>query len=133
ILPKLGFTVETADIVKRVKHDGDKVRGGGPSCEVTTDKVNMEVEAAEDGTLFNLLYLEGATVPVTEIICYVLRPGEARPALTLASDNSKAPAQALQPASPLARRIAEAANLDLGNIQGTGPGNRVMRRDVEST
>src|SRR5712692_2445295 len=133
ILPKFGFTLETADIVKWFKHDGDTVRRGDPICEVTTDKVNMEVEAPEDGTLFNLLYPEGATVPVTEIICYVLRPGEPRPALMPASDNSKSPAQALQPASPLARRIAEVANLDLGNIQGTGPGNRVMRRDVEST
>ena len=133
ILPKFGFTLETADIVKWLKHDGDAVRRGDPICEVTTDKVNMEVEAPEDGTLFNLLYPEGATVPVTEIICYVLRPGEARPALTLASDNSKSLTQAVQPASPLARRIAEAANLDLGNIQGSGPGNRVMRRDVEST
>src|SRR5579859_5928901 len=82
ILPKFGFTLETADIVKWLKHDGDAVRRGDPICEVTTDKVNMEVEATEDGTLFNLLYPEGATVPVTEIICYILHPGEAPTAIT---------------------------------------------------
>src|SRR5579871_4261429 len=79
ILPKFGFTLETADIVKWLKHDGEGVRRGDPICEVTTDKVNMEVEATDDGTLFNLLYPEGATVPVTEIICYILRPAEVRP------------------------------------------------------
>src|SRR5262249_1756274 len=84
---------------------------------------------------------------VTEIICYILRPGEARPAATkpveprAATGNSKVAAPATESAaesaeqyiSPLARRIAQAANLDLGNIQGTGPGKRIMRRDVEST
>src|SRR5437763_15956171 len=79
ILPKFGFTLETAEIVHWLKHDGDTVRMGDPICEVTTDKVNMEVEAPESGVLFGLLYPEGATVPVTEVIAYVLRPGELRP------------------------------------------------------
>jgi pyruvate dehydrogenase E2 component (dihydrolipoamide acetyltransferase) len=34
-------------------------------------------------------------------------------------------------ASPLARRVAEEENVDISRIQGTGPGGRVVRRDVE--
>src|SRR6185436_15700441 len=79
ILPKFGFTLETADIVQWLKHDGDSVRAGDPICEVTTDKVNMEVEAPESGTLIGLRFAVGTTVPVTEIIAYLLKPGEARP------------------------------------------------------
>lgn len=147
ILPKFGFTLETADIVKWLKREGDSVRSGDPICEVTTDKVNMEVEAPEGGMLYNLLYPEGATVPVTEVICYLLRPGEAAPAVPpAAATSASAPAAPAAPpseptpstpsaahkATPVAQRMAEAAQVDLAQIQGTGPGSRVTRRDVES-
>jgi pyruvate dehydrogenase E2 component (dihydrolipoamide acetyltransferase) len=154
ILPKFGFTLETADIVQWLKHEGDSVRAGDPICEVTTDKVNMEVEAPEAGTLFGLLYEAGATVPVTEVICYLLRPGEARPenlpahtALTPSpSPSGRGENTESQPivssagdktarevsATPVAQRVADAAHLDLSRVQGSGPGNRIMRKDVES-
>lgn len=142
ILPKFGFTLETADIVKWLKHEGETVRSGDPICEVTTDKVNMEVEAPEAGTLYNLLYAEGATVPVTQVICYLLRPGEAPPAggipapvapVAAAAPAEAAPSAPASPkATPVAQRMAEAAQVDLAQIQGTGPGSRVTRRDVET-
>lgn len=149
ILPKFGFTLETADIVKWLKQDGDTVRSGDPICEVTTDKVNMEVEAPEAGTLFGLLYPEGATVKVTEIIAYLLRPGEARPenlpvlsqAAAVSPALAEAPAAPAQaapaaepsgvPVSPVARRVAESSGVNLAAVQGSGPHNRIMRRDVE--
>ena len=143
ILPKFGFTLETADIVKWLKHEGETVRSGDPICEVTTDKVNMEVEAPEAGTLYNLLYAEGATVPVTQVICYLLRPGEAPPAGGMTAPAAApaipaeaapvaTPAAAAHKATPVAQRMAEAAQVDLAQIQGTGPGSRVTRRDVET-
>lgn len=144
IMPKFGFTLETCDIVQWLKADGDTVRSGDPICEVTTDKVNMEVEAPEDGTLIGLRYPQGATVPVTEIIAYLLRPGEARPA-DLGAAPVAAPAQpaaapnpstAMTPSSvtitPVAQRLAESANLDLAQVKGTGPNQRITRRDVEA-
>lgn len=36
-----------------------------------------------------------------------------------------------RPASPLARRLARAAGIDLGDIAGSGPAGRVVKRDVE--
>src|SRR5262249_20540160 len=76
ILPKFGFTLETATIVQWLKREGDPVRAGDPICEVTTDKVNMEVEAPEAGTLHGLQYEAGSEVPVTQVIAYIVRPGE---------------------------------------------------------
>lgn len=139
ILPKFGFTLETAEIVKWLKREGDNVRSGDPICEVTTDKVNMEVEAPEAGTLFGLLYKEGDTVPVTEVICYLLRPGEAKPdhlpaKQGLAIPEAKQGDEDVSPlvVSPVAQRVAEATNVDLSQIKGSGPNNRITRRDVES-
>jgi pyruvate dehydrogenase E2 component (dihydrolipoamide acetyltransferase) len=35
-------------------------------------------------------------------------------------------------ASPLARRLAAEAGLELGQVQGTGPGGRITKRDIEA-
>jgi pyruvate dehydrogenase E2 component (dihydrolipoamide acetyltransferase) len=144
ILPKFGFTLETAEIVQWLKQDGDSVRAGDPICEVTTDKVNMEVEAPESGTLIGLRFAVGTTVPVTEIIAYLLRPGEAHPSelpaqaeadASLSAPTSKPRSQDViqaTTASPVAQRMAEAAKIDLTHVKGTGPNNRIIRRDVET-
>jgi pyruvate dehydrogenase E2 component (dihydrolipoamide acetyltransferase) len=140
ILPKFGFTLETATIVQWLKHDGDAVRSGDPICEVTTDKVNMEVEAPEDGTLFGLLYEAGTEVPVTQVIAYLLRPGEPRPESASGKVPAVTPAAAVSAsdpvdsvaATPIARRVAESQNVDLRQVRGSGPSGRIMRRDVES-
>ncbi|MFN8419879.1 MAG: biotin/lipoyl-containing protein [Anaerolineae bacterium] len=76
ILPKFGFTLESSTIVQWLKNEGDSVRAGDPICEVTTDKVNMEIEAPEAGTLYGSCYKAGDEVPVTEVICYLARAGE---------------------------------------------------------
>jgi pyruvate dehydrogenase E2 component (dihydrolipoamide acetyltransferase) len=137
ILPKFGFTLETATIVQWLRHEGDTVRAGDPICEVTTDKVNMEVEAPEAGTLYNLLYEAGTEVPVTQVIAYLLRPGEAHPEglpdLSMPEPAARPGPDGARGASvtPIARRVAEAQNVDLRGVQGSGPNGRIMRRDVE--
>lgn len=74
IMPKFGFTQETAEIVRWLKHEGDVVEQGEPIAEVTTDKVNMEVEAPASGILAGIRYREGEVVPVTQVIAYILQP-----------------------------------------------------------
>src|SRR5512142_2665099 len=76
IMPKLGFTQDSSEIVRWIKHNGDEVEQGDPIAEVTTDKVNMEVEAPATGILDGLRFQEGDTVPVTEIIAYIRQPNE---------------------------------------------------------
>ncbi|PJF35246.1 MAG: 2-oxo acid dehydrogenase subunit E2 [Candidatus Thermofonsia Clade 1 bacterium] len=121
IMPKFGFTLESCQIVQWLVREGDRVRSGDPLCEVTTDKVNMEVEATEDGVVHQILYQAGDIVPVTEVICYLLREGEVAEAAPASAPN----------ATPLARRIAESNHLDLAAVQGSGRDGKIMRRDVE--
>ncbi|WP_322794559.1 E3 binding domain-containing protein, partial [Bellilinea sp.] len=146
IMPKFGFTQETAEIVRWLKKEGDAVEAGDPIAEVTTDKVNMEVEAPASGILADLRYKEGDVVPVTEVICYILAPGEQAPAAAgsapqaTAAPSAAAEVSAAAPlqsapqvkATPLAERIAREAGLELQGIQGSGPSGKITRRDVEA-
>jgi len=60
----------------------------------------------------------------------------ATPEVVSAKKEEPTPAAATTPegrvkASPLARRVAEEENVDLSRVQGSGPGGRIVRRDVE--
>lgn len=144
IMPKLGFTQESAQIVQWLKAAGDTVEKGDPILEVTTDKVNMEVEAPVSGVLDGLRYKAGDTVPVTEVIAFIRAAGE--PAMGAAASTSVAAGEPTKGtgagasaaaghtparATPIAANLAQAAALDLEQVPGTGAGGRVTRRDVE--
>jgi len=127
-MPKFGFTQESAQIVRWLKHAGDPVEQGEPIAEVTTDKVNMEVEAPASGILDGLRYAEGDTVPVTEVIAYIRSASE-----TLAAPEPPTVASASRPApaaTPVAEKMARDQGIDLSAVTGTGPGGRVTKRDV---
>lgn len=76
VMPKAGMAMETGKIVKWLKAEGDKVETGEPLLEIETDKVNMEVEAMNSGTLLKILAHEGETIPVVQTIGYIGQPGE---------------------------------------------------------
>lgn len=120
IMPKFGFTQEESTIVAWLKQAGDTVEKGEPICEVTTDKVDMEIESPGDGILAGLRCAPGDTVPVTTVIATLLAPGESLPE----TDAESA-------ATPLARRIAAAEGVDLAKVAGSGPRGRITRHDVE--
>jgi pyruvate dehydrogenase E2 component (dihydrolipoamide acetyltransferase) len=135
IMPKFGFTQETAQIVRWLVKPGEKVEKGQPIAEVTTDKVNMEVEAPDGGMLEGVRYQEGDEVPVTEVICYIAAPGEQLESAPLASPlaaQEAGPAVHKPGVTPLAERIAKDRGVDPHRIPGSGPGGRVVRKDVEA-
>ena len=144
IMPKFGFTQESAEIVKWLKQDGDTVEMGDPIAEVTTDKVNMEVEATENGILAGILFKEGDVVPVTQVIAYIVKPGESVPQGKAAAPQSPpavvsppiepVPADDASPAAitPVAMRVAQNLGVNPNLVVGTGIGGRVTREDVES-
>lgn len=151
IMPKFGFTQEDSTIVAWLKNEGEKVEKGDPIAEVTTDKVNMEVEAPEDGILGGIRYQEGESVPVTEILAFILEEGEeapevaarpaARPETEAAPEAQAAPSQPppapaaegeTPTATPVARRVAEAEGVDLSAVSGSGVGGKITREDVEA-
>lgn len=142
IMPKFGFTQETAQVVAWLKNEGDFVEAGDPIMEVETDKVTMEVEAPATGTLAGLRVKAGDTVPVTEVIAYILAQGETLPPQTglhtplpdqpKLSERQEDTTKPVEKATPLAARMAMAEAVDLGQITGTGTGGRVTKRDVSN-
>ncbi|MCC6613930.1 MAG: 2-oxo acid dehydrogenase subunit E2 [Anaerolineae bacterium] len=147
IMPKFGFTQETAEVLAWLVNEGDHVDAGDPIMEVSTDKVSMEVEAPVSGILAGCRPKVGDVVPVTEIIAYILQPGESLPpeALTApaaapvaaSASAEDAAAQTVElgddvKASPVALRMAQEAGVDLAQISGSGPRGKVTARDVEA-
>lgn len=161
-MPKLGFDMAEGTLVRWVKGEGDTINKGDVLAEIETDKATVEVEASISGVIARLLVEKGSIVPVGTPIAVVALAGEDVAAVAAASGSGKAesapaaetgaasaptaaPASAPAPAtpaaavpsgpviaSPLARKMAADRNLDLSRIQGSGPGGRIVKRDVES-
>lgn len=156
-MPKLSDTMLEGTLVKWRKKKGEKVDVGDILAEVETDKATMEMESFDEGTLSELYVDEGAIIKVGDKIALILGDGEAADNATKpapAADAKKAPAKAVPatptkpvaaPApkaapvsvgrvksSPLARKIAAARGVNLATIAGSGPGGRIVKKDVES-
>ena len=138
----LSPTMEEGRLVKWHKREGDAVQSGETLAEVETDKAVMDLVARGDGVLRQVTVREGETVPVGKEIAVIAVPGEAAPTAAPAP-KAVVPAQTLTAApvavadatrvkaSPLARRIAKETGLDLKEVTGSGPGGRVVRKDLE--
>ena len=153
----LSPTMEEGRLVKWNKKEGDTVKTGDTLAEVETDKAVMELVARADGQILKTMVTEGTTVPVGNVVAWIGKPGEkvdgagSQESGAGAAKAKPVPAPAPAPAraapappivaqadatrvkaSPLARRIAKDAGVDLKLVQGSGPGGRVIKRDVES-
>ncbi|HZO34140.1 MAG TPA: dihydrolipoamide acetyltransferase family protein [Gaiellaceae bacterium] len=130
IMPALGMAQETGKVLRWLKADGATVTKGQPLLEVETDKVTVEIESPADGTLAGVSAAEGAEVPVGTVIALVLADGEA---LAPVRATAAPPTQERRTlASPKARRLAQAAGVDLDAIAGSGPNGAVVATDVEA-
>ena len=147
-MPKLSDTMTEGTLVKWRKKIGDKVEMGDVLAEIETDKATMEMEAFDDGTLSEVFIQEGEKVAVGQKIALLAVANEkaakkpaapSAPAPTSATAPAKKTAAAPAPtaasqravkASPLARKIAAARGVDLTQITGSGPGGRIVERDV---
>jgi pyruvate dehydrogenase E2 component (dihydrolipoamide acetyltransferase) len=158
LMPALSPTMEEGTLAKWHVKVGDTVKAGDVIAEIETDKATMEVEAVDEGVIEAILVDAGTeNVKVNAPIAKLAGEGEspapppakAAPAAEApkAAPAAAAPAPAVAPvaaapaaapsgdrvfASPLARRLASAANLDLKAIAGTGPHGRVVKADVEA-
>jgi pyruvate dehydrogenase E2 component (dihydrolipoyllysine-residue acetyltransferase) len=145
----LSPTMEEGRLVKWHKHEGDAVRAGDTLAEVETDKAIMDLQARTDGILRQVSVAEGQTVPVGTEVAVIVAPGEAveaAPGSGKRETGNVVPAPAQAPvaavpvtasavsggvrASPLAKRIAKETGVDLRLLQGSGPGGRVIKRDL---
>jgi pyruvate dehydrogenase E2 component (dihydrolipoamide acetyltransferase) len=160
LMPKLSDTMEEGRIIRWLKQRGDRIAIGDILAEVETDKANMELEAFDEGTLAEIRTPEGESAPVGAVIAVLSEDGAATEALAPATTEQGAPKPAAAPApeaqekpaakapapqadpgpeeagsrvraSPLARRIARDRGVALDSVAGTGPGGRIVERDVE--
>jgi len=79
IMPKMGDAMTEGKVVRWYKKPGDAVKKGEPVLEIETDKVNLDLEAENDGTLSDLSAKEGEMVPVGGRLALVLAEGEKEP------------------------------------------------------
>ena len=202
LMPKLSDAMETGKVIKWLKKEGDKVKGGDIIAEIETDKANVEIEAFGSGVLRKVIVDEGGEVPVGDLIAVIADPAENIDTVVAAAPKAPAAAPAAPPAaakpaaaptqrapgplpvtetykstpetgkvvpmtpesgrpqpasmaaaaaapggprlvastpvpggrvkaSPLAKKIAAQGGVDLSGLHGSGPGGRIVRRDVE--
>ena len=154
-MPKLADTMTEGTVVKWLIKEGDKVSTGDEVAEVETDKATMGMEAFDSGTVHKILVPAGQKVPCGTAIALLLMKGEVAPtdgSLPVVASGKAAPvaaaaaAAAAAPvaakstgpavsggrikASPLAKKVATAAGVSLAGVAGTGPGGRIIARDV---
>lgn len=131
---------ETANVVKWLKAEGDVVHRGDVLLEIETDKTVLEIEAEVDGTLHSILIREGTpAVPANAPLAELLVAGETPKATTAVPLSAAAvPTGAAGVSrngrlfsSPLARRLAREAGVELASITGSGPDGRIVERDVK--
>src|SRR5208283_1988448 len=154
-MPRFGLTMHEGTIQRFFKAEGERVTAGEPLYEVETEKVLYQVEAPASGTLAIALFDEGATVECGVAIAVIAETGEdvatvathygysksaSQPAHDSPVTSPPAINQTAAPnpsrrdrhtASPVARKLASELGVDLDKIEGTGPGGRVTREDVE--
>ncbi len=146
-MPKLGLTMNTGVVSQWKKKEGEPVRKGEILMVVATDKLTFDVESPSEGVLLKVLVPEGKDVPIGEVLAYIGVAGETvagaapeTPAAAPAAEEKKAaapseirsaPAGGIR-ATPLARKTAREAGVDLALVAGSGPSGRIVRKDVDA-
>jgi len=160
LMPALSPTMEEGGLTKWLVKEGDLVRSGDVIAEIETDKATMEVEAVDEGIIEKILIPEGAQgVKVNTPIATLREDGEAlapapkkptaaAPAAEATAPKVEGPKPVAKPAqasaaasssetgarlkaSPLAKKMAADRGIDLSRLQGSGPGGRIVKADVE--
>lgn len=161
ILPKVDMDMATGQISRWFFKEGDAVKQGDVLFEIETDKAAMEIDAPASGILRNITGKEGVDIPVGHAVAWIYAEGEdasAAPAAATAAEAKSGKPESPSPesssqdrpaqtapavrdmpvpagavrATPLARRLAREAGLDLSGVAGSGPQGRVVKADVEA-
>lgn len=148
-MPKLGLTMTSGSVAKWHKKEGDRVEKGEVILEVSTEKITYKVEAPESGVLRKILVQPGTKVPIGTSLCIIAAPDEDISELLKEAPTAPAAEKPAQPeakpapvaakpageevlikATPIAKKIAKEQGIDLALVTGTGPGGRIVEKDV---
>jgi len=146
-MPKNGMTMTEGVITRWFKQIGETIKKGEAIVEIVTDKITIELEAPASGVVTQILYPEGSTVPIYEVIAVI--EGEKQnsqsaetPKMPEDSENYPQPVKEVSGkkkqqqqnriirATPLAKRIAKKHGIDLILVPGSGPEGRIKKEDV---
>jgi pyruvate dehydrogenase E2 component (dihydrolipoamide acetyltransferase) len=150
VMPRLSDSMEEGTILKWLKADGDEISRGEPLAEIETDKATLTYESDAGGVL-TIVAAAGETLPIGSVIARldggsngggaVQAPRAPAPAPEPVAARAfppgptaapaPAPASGRVKASPLARRMAREQGVDLQRVEGSGPGGRIVKADVE--
>ncbi len=144
-MPQLGESVTEGTISSWLVSVGDTVEKYDPIAEVMTDKVNAEVPSSFSGKIVDLVAEEGETIEVGNLICYIETEGSGEASEeSSVSDKPETPVEKDgvgsfddedQPMkkrySPAVMRMAQENDIDLNQVQGSGRGGRITRKDIE--
>jgi pyruvate/2-oxoglutarate dehydrogenase complex dihydrolipoamide acyltransferase (E2) component len=142
VMPSLGMYTAEGTVVRWLKPSGATVAAGEPVLELETEKALADVTAPEAGILYHVVQ-PGAIVQVESLLGFVLAPGESAPddkKETLSEVRHEPPVERAVSdaaglkggASPNARRVAAELDVDLSNLEGSGPGGRITEADVRA-
>jgi len=135
--------MQSGKIVEWLKKEGDRVEKDVPIVRIEGEKTTFEVNSPGAGVVRKLLFEPGTDVQVGQTIAFVGEPNEPLPVETgapavpepvVAQQVTVAPAgpRIQEPsASPVARKMAREAGIDISKIKGSGPGGRIVREDVQ--
>ena len=133
VLPALGESVTEGTITRWLKSEGDAVAVDEPIVEISTDKVDTEIPAAVAGVLIKITAPEDSVIEVGGELGRIGSSVAATPAP--AAPTTPAPAAPAESTpsgyvTPLVRRMASDAGVDLTTVTGTGAGGRITKTDV---
>ncbi len=135
-MPEMGESVTEGTVLEWHVAEGDEVAEGDTVVEVSTDKIDAEVPAPASGTITKLLVSVDDTVQVGQALVE-MTSGVAAGRRTTNDERPSAPSEPSAAtdtgngrASPVARRIAAAKGVDIGAVEGSGPGGKVTKEDV---
>ncbi len=156
IMPKVDMDMTTGKLAAWHVAEGEAVTKGAPLFDIETDKAAMEVEAPATGRLHHVIAAPGETVDVGRPVAWIYAEDEAvgavpageapAPGEVAAAAAPAAPPVAINGtasgvessggegvrATPIARRLARAAGIELVSVAGSGPRGRIQRDDVET-
>ncbi len=157
-MPKLSDTMEEGTVLTWYKQKGEKIEAGEVLADIETDKATLELESYFDGVIVYQIPT-GQTVPIGTPIAVIAEEGEdvnieeilAEFGGAAAQKSEEMPSEEMQKtsteqvetkkteisdgrikASPVARRLAKEHNIDLKTVKGSGPNNRIVKRDIEA-
>jgi len=159
VMPQMGESIFEGTITKWLKNVGDKVQRDEPLFEISTDKVDAEIPAPAEGVLTEIKAAAGTTVQVNSVVGVIGGPvgapkqaaaapftpsldegGKTIPAAEQLANTAPAIEEEEEVSgdgqkvrsSPLVRKLAKEAGINLAQVTGTGQGGRVTKEDVQT-